>query len=493
MIRKVFWAIPFLLLLLQLPFLGADPDAQISHSRDANSDEGLNTSQVRNFVNGHGLNAWECDNLVKNPLFNTLLAPPLYLFGTHREVARAVVLLFVLGIFCLMGAYTQQYAFYALFGIFGLTAYPLFHYSHFSLAEMCSVISLVAALGFAWKLWEDASPRLWDALGFVVFVLASWYFKIQFAYSLILLPLILGFIFIEKWIKTRKFPSKWIKITAFSAVFAISGLILYYLCWYLQVKGAFDLVMQNQTSGRFADSKSWDIIPFENFNRIYPEANFQYVFLALGLGIPLGWILYAFPSSKPYRKIWILGCIWLLVEMHKWWMLHVPTRYLISFYAAGFICMAALGGMCYELIRSGKGFKRFPAWMAASCLLWMLYSSFFQYLLALKRRSYEMIDMAAWISAHTPEKGTVLGPWAASCTWGTQLQAIPVWKDYLNFVDIEKTWQPDAVITELLQEDSSGAFAADGFNLHRFATDSADYKIVNWAVRVYVKEADKNP
>ena len=45
-----------ILFLMHLPFLHADPDYNLSDSRDAFTDEGLNTSQLRNFINHGQLN-----------------------------------------------------------------------------------------------------------------------------------------------------------------------------------------------------------------------------------------------------------------------------------------------------------------------------------------------------------------------------------------------------------------------------------------------------
>ena len=62
-------AIGIVMFSLTVPFLLADPDIDISSSRDANTDEGLNTCQIRNFVNHNDLTLQKSDNFVKTPLF----------------------------------------------------------------------------------------------------------------------------------------------------------------------------------------------------------------------------------------------------------------------------------------------------------------------------------------------------------------------------------------------------------------------------------------
>src|SRR4030095_97812 len=89
---------------LHLPFLNADPDIPFTTGRDAFTDEGLNTSQLRNYINHGYLDFMECDNLVKTPLFNLVLFLPLKIFGIHLTVARLTILIFfLLALFLISG------------------------------------------------------------------------------------------------------------------------------------------------------------------------------------------------------------------------------------------------------------------------------------------------------------------------------------------------------------------------------------------------------
>src|SRR4029078_7292880 len=91
--RIVAFVTILLLLLLHFLVLHSDPDYNLSIGRDAFTDEGLNTSQLRNYINHGYLSFDECDNLVKTPLFNLILFPSLKFFGTHLIVARVTILL----------------------------------------------------------------------------------------------------------------------------------------------------------------------------------------------------------------------------------------------------------------------------------------------------------------------------------------------------------------------------------------------------------------
>ena len=85
-----------LLFAAHLPFLQADPDIHISFSRGPFTDEGLNTIQVRNWVNHGQLDLAECDNLLKTPLLGLPLALTYKLFGATLAVSRLHVMVLVL-------------------------------------------------------------------------------------------------------------------------------------------------------------------------------------------------------------------------------------------------------------------------------------------------------------------------------------------------------------------------------------------------------------
>ena len=63
--NKVFltFIIGIVMLLLTIPFILADPDIDISSSRDANTDEGLNSCQIRNAVNHGDLTLYKSNQL----------------------------------------------------------------------------------------------------------------------------------------------------------------------------------------------------------------------------------------------------------------------------------------------------------------------------------------------------------------------------------------------------------------------------------------------
>ncbi|MEO6166977.1 MAG: hypothetical protein ABIO46_15840, partial [Chitinophagales bacterium] len=184
----------FGVLLLHLPFLNADPDLHLSSSRDAFTDEGLNTSQLRNFINHGYLDFWECDNLVKNPLFNAILFVPLKLFGTHLIVARSTILVLI---FCLIFLTAKNFHFRSAITIAAITTllqYYVFQYSHFSLSEMLSTAFILAGVFYLYLFIENKFQNNFQLILASVFLAGSYYSKIQFIYIIPLIPSVLLFL-----------------------------------------------------------------------------------------------------------------------------------------------------------------------------------------------------------------------------------------------------------------------------------------------------------
>ncbi len=141
-------AILLIFTLSQVPFMSADPDIYISDSRGPFTDEGLNTIQVRNFVNHGYLSVSECDNLLKTPLFAFSLYIPYEIFGTHLLVSRWLILLLVSLPLIFISRKKAFRLIIVIFTLISLFQYQVFQFSHFSLAEMISTICIIMALYF---------------------------------------------------------------------------------------------------------------------------------------------------------------------------------------------------------------------------------------------------------------------------------------------------------------------------------------------------------
>ena len=66
----------------------------MAYGRGSWTDEGLNTCQIRNFVNHGHFNLLDCDNFLKTPLFSFFLFPFFKFIGISLLKARLITTLF---------------------------------------------------------------------------------------------------------------------------------------------------------------------------------------------------------------------------------------------------------------------------------------------------------------------------------------------------------------------------------------------------------------
>jgi 4-amino-4-deoxy-L-arabinose transferase-like glycosyltransferase len=151
-----FIIILILFLLMHLPFLDADPDILSDrYSRSAWTDEGLYTSQIRNWVNHGEFSMWENDAFIKTPLFGIIHIPFFKIFGTGLIISRLIVL-FTVFFSLLLFAKVKEFRLPALFIVLlAFSQYHIFHYTHYGLAEMMSISAIALSSLFFYKFYES--------------------------------------------------------------------------------------------------------------------------------------------------------------------------------------------------------------------------------------------------------------------------------------------------------------------------------------------------
>ena len=168
-----------LLALLHSPFILSDPDSEVStRSRGAWTDEGLNTIQVRNFVNHGYLSMDECDNLIKTPYFGFILVPFYSLLGTHIWVGRMLVMACILVVLFLLLKKSETRFFGTVLAIIALLQFHVFHYSHYSMAEMLGVAWILLGIYLIWYA-QQKDHWLWMIASTACFSLA-YFSKVTF-------------------------------------------------------------------------------------------------------------------------------------------------------------------------------------------------------------------------------------------------------------------------------------------------------------------------
>jgi len=240
LIKKILPAfIIILYFFLHFPFLTSDPDTMVDpFMRHAWTDEGLYSSQIRNYVDHGSFDIQENSTFVRGPLFNIIQYPFFSIFGTNLIVGRLIVLLFTVFILFLFLHHPKlrNFGFYML--LFALLEYHIFQFTHYSMAELMCIDFILLGLYFLFlsRQYEHVKKKNLMIFLSTFFMFCSYCTKVQFLYVGAIVPATLFFLSLntslyKKNVEIKNFyPFFW--SMAFSAFFA--G--LYYFAWFLPNK-----------------------------------------------------------------------------------------------------------------------------------------------------------------------------------------------------------------------------------------------------------------
>lgn len=485
MLRKpehVFLLFLLCFLAVQIPFLQADPHPEVSpYSRDAFTDEGLNTSQVTNKVNHGYFGVDECDNLIKTPLFSAWLYPAYKLFGTTILAGRTWVLLgclFLLLWISRKERFPVEVLMLSLFTVF--LQYHVFQYLHFTMAEASSTLLILAAL--VCILQYAKAPKVKFILGAAAFLWAAVFTKNQFAYALPLLPGWIVLVHLQQ--KTLFSAAAWKNLFISLGMLAF-GALVYYLIWYLPVKETYDYVMADQADGRF--------IPLAELNpmatdhaREFLTGKYMRAFTWFCLAsIPL-FLVHVFTSSnKTYTTLSLLLLLWALFEVHKFAMWFVPSRYLVPVLISWGLFATVQFAWALQNALNGKVYTR---------LLFLFYSLFFLWTVAThlsavntlhQERSFAILETNRYLAKLNLKNRTVAGPWAPTLARESGAKVIPVWYGYFNDEFLMEKHNPRIIISEKGETDSGGAFEKRGIYLHERADSTREVNVAHYNLVIY--------
>lgn len=480
---KVFFLILLgILFISHLPFIEADPDRNMSVGRGPFTDEGLNTIQVRNWVNQGQLDLSECDNLLKTPMLGFPLAATYKLFGTGHSVSRLHVLLLVFLGFLWIGADRKNSLLMIIFLLVTEMLYQVFQSSHFSMGEMLSATSVMLSIFFLSRSFDPGYKqgfRTRQAVLSGVFLSLSYFIKIQFIYLILLLPIVLAI----QWSTGNYFVKKMIPRLGF----AITGTLLFFLLiylfgWYLPNKEAYDYMMAHQSGELSLTKNFWGYIRF-NLEYHFLKGWLQWFFYFFVILTTSGFFILKKTSSKRYPVLFFASLGWFFLELHKLTMAYLPTRYQVSLLVSmGLLVSIVLHELLTVLITRGK----LPVRISATLIIIILsIINLYNYADTLQHRTYAIRDTNAYLARHLEKGDVVLGAWAPSLTWQSGSRALPVWNSFLNYQDPLGTFNPKVIIAETNEQDSEQAWSGNGINLKEIADSSRTVKIGQWELVIY--------
>lgn len=476
--------LPIVLLLflaIQIPFLEADPHVDIAPtSRDAFTDEGLNTSQVINRVN-HG--EWvidECDNLIKTPLFSLWLYPAYTLFGTSTFVGRLWILCGCLLLLYFSSRKDKNLPWIlGIFIVLALTQYHLFQYIRFTMSEITACCLVLVAMAYALRYGKLG--EIWDIIWAGLFLWAAVFVKNQFAYTLIFLPIWVSII----QITNRQFFTKKSLIVFLSTIGILAlGAVSYYLLWYLPTQETYDYVMANQAGGRFIPFSQFSQMKLQAENYLWGPYTKWYVYFALGTFLILPINFYT-SQNKIFRLLSLMSLAWGIIELHKFAMWFVPGRYLSpllfswGLFASIQLAWAIKNALDYKI------FSRIIAGILAISALLLVGFQATQLHKIYAEREFVMHDTNRLLSSVSFNNRPVVGPWAPALARETGAKVIPVWFQYFNDKDLLQTLHPKLIITEVDEGDSGGAYKNNGINLPAISDSVKQVKIGRFDLLIY--------
>lgn len=477
-----------LLCLTHLLFLTADPNPNLSFSRGPFTDEGLYTSQIRNYLNHGSFSAGESDAFIKTPLFSLYLLPFFQFFSTSQSVGRMAVLAFVIVTFFLLSLKTGYREYLWLVILTSFTNYAVFSFTHICISEIISttLILLGCFLLFEYfKTNKNISLLVYSSLC----ISLSYYFKIQFIYSIVLLPAAIGLheIFIER----NKSISKIVYAIVVPTLFNLTFLALLIPLWYLPYSDIVKHVFTAQGGSRVEISLH-SIIYFIRSVKIY-LLDPRYFFLTLFFGISLLRGLYLFNKRQdngPQWALFLVTLLWAVLEMHKLFMSYLPTRYMVSF----FVAIGLFGSVVFVLNwkYSTVDSNRSREWRSVFVILLFLVSlsNVYNITRMFNDRTYFIREANTFLKNHYNSQGPVVGPWAPSLTWECKAVSLPAWRNYWNENDILSKYRPEIIISEPDEADSEGVFTYNNIKLTEQSSRIKKYTIGRWEVDMYWLDYD---
>jgi hypothetical protein len=480
---KVFFLILLgILFISHLPFITADPDRNMSVGRGPFTDEGLNTIQVRNWVNNGGLSLTECDNLLKTPMLGFPLALTYNIFGTSHVVSRLHVLLLVFLGLLWIGLDRKTSRMMIIFLLSTALLYPVFQSSHFSMGEMLSVASVLLAIHFLARSFDpEFSQRSHDKHAVLsgVFLSLSYFIKIQFIYLIALLPVVL---FIH-WFNGNYFVRKMVPRQGFAITSTLLFfLLLYLLAWYIPNKEAYDYMMVHQSGEFVLSKKMWEYIHF-NLDYHFIKGWIQwfcYFFLIL---LVAGFFILNKTPSKRYPVLFFSSLAWFFLELHKLTMAYLPTRYQVSLFVSMGLLISVVS---HELLTvSFKRGRMLVRTAAVAIISIIVFINIYNYTDTLQHRTYSISETNEYLARSLGPDDIVLGAWAPSLTWSSKSRALPVWNNFLNYEDPVNTFKPGVIIAEIDEQDSEQAWSGQGINLREIADSSRTVRIGQWDLVIY--------
>jgi 4-amino-4-deoxy-L-arabinose transferase-like glycosyltransferase len=461
----------------QLCFINYDPDTLLDiNTRGAWIDEALYSLQSRQLVDLGFLDVLSNDTFVRSPVYHFLHIPFFFVLGTHLWVSRIIVLCLVFSAVLLFYFPKNTRVFAWTMLLIFLTQLHLFHFSHYGLVYMMAVAFLLFSFYFFLKVIEKPESYKKPLFFSAFFIFLVYGTSFQLITTILILPVASFLYLLLLQIKEKR--ANW-KILFWSVLFSSFFAGIYFCCWYLPHKEFIDYLLAAQVAERFPKSLT-NIKGVIHFNFIHvlwiKELALYYILAVVGI-ICFCASLFFKKSSASFIGGFSFLLIWLLIELPKISMFYIPFRYLLLLISA----LALISAFVFVFLSENKKY-RFLVFVIFGFIA--LQNCYYNYQV-FERRTNDIATVNNYLSKTLPKGSKVLGPWAASFTWKTKAEVIPVWKGYLNDKNIIQKFQPDIIISETDQACSDGYYASINFDLEKNADSVKVFKVWRYDIGIY--------
>ena len=144
-----------------------------------------------------------------------------------------------------------------------------------------------------------------------------------------------------------------------------------------------------------------------------------------------------------------------------------------------------------RLAKTGNWKIRGASAILGLAVLLVVYENVRMYATAVGRTTFLTREADEYFSKFAFDNRPVMGGWAPGLTWRSGAIAIPVWYGTFNYKNTIEEFNPIAVISELMEEDSDMAFMKDSIRLDQMADSISYRKVGRWDLKVIWMTGDK--
>jgi hypothetical protein len=257
---------------------------------------------------------------------------------------------------------------------------------------------------------------------------------------------------------------------------------LYVLTWYLPNRSFFNQVLAFEGKDKFLQPGYLPHTILSNIRLNLFGPSTRYFMVLAFISFIAGCLYFIRSSDQEFKILFVISCVWILLEGHRLFFTYFPPRYQVSlFFAVGFNSSVVV----HSILVSADKIPLMKS-LSMTILLFFLSLNGYSYAKQLAGRQFTVAAANKYmVTAIKDSSAVVLGSWAPGISWDSRSRAVPVWKNFLNDEKTMEQFQPIAIVTEPDEADSRGAFRKQGMELKEISDSLRTLEVGPWHLIVY--------